>query len=163
MHVERTASYDADLPTVLEVLVSGELANARADAGGLDAPIHSVTDEETAPEAVTTLTLPADRMPDKARRFVGTDTTVKVRQKWDGKGPDRAQADFTVDVGSLPVKIDLTQTLTGQGDTTTATFTGDINVTIPLIGGKLEELAVKEVDAVLDRDQKLVNNILGAR
>ncbi|AZN29850.1 DUF2505 domain-containing protein [Flaviflexus salsibiostraticola] len=163
MHVERTATYDADLPTVLDVLVSSELANARTNAGRLDAPVHSVTDADTAPEAVTTVTVPADRIPEKARRFVSRATTVTIRQKWDGKGPDRASADFTVDVGSLPVKIDLTQTLTAEGDTTTASFSGEIRVTIPLIGPKLEKLAVSQVDAVLKRDQRLVNEILAAR
>lgn len=163
MHVERSITYHADLETVLGVLVSSDLASARAKAGGLDHPEHTLTREHTAPEAVTVVTVPAEKLPDKARKLVSRTTVVTITQVWDGRGPERATASFTVDVGSLPVTIRLTQTLVAQGETTLSTFEGDVKVSIPFIGSKLEQLAASKVDAVLAADHRIVNSLLAAR
>lgn len=163
MHVNNTITYDGELPEVLRVLISEELAKARADRGGLAAPRHTVAGSDDAPEATTVVTVPADKLPAKARRFMSRDTPVTITQAWDGTGPDRATAAFTVDVGSLPVKVALTQTLVADGGRTTSTFSGDVTVSIPIIGSKIEQMAARRVDSLLAEDQKLVNTILAQR
>lgn len=162
MHVERTITYNADLQSVQSVLVSEELAKARTETGGLAAPSHTL-DGGQAPKAVTVVTVPASRLPDKAKRFINKDTVVTITQSWDGTGPDRATADFTIDVGSLPVKITLTQTLLSTGDTTTSTYSGEVKVSIPIVGARLEKVAASRVDQLLTGDQKLVNGLLEKR
>jgi len=163
MHVERTIVFEADLQAVQSVLVSDELARARAASGRLDPPAHTLKNEETAPVAVTSITVPASRLPAKARRFLSKDTTATITQTWDGVGPDRASADFTVDVGSLPVKVRLTQTLTASGGSTTSTYSGDVKVSIPFVGAKIEQAAASHIDEILSADQRLVNDILRQR
>ena len=163
MHVERTITYGADLQSVQAVLASQELAQARADAGELAAPSHTLKEADSAPHAVTVVTVPASRLPDKAKRLISKDTVVTITQAWDGTGPNKATAAFTIDVGSLPVKVALTQTLVADGDRTTSTYSGDVKVSVPIIGAKLEKVAASKVDQLLAGDQKLVNGLLEKR
>lgn len=162
MHLERTISFSADLVSVQRVLISEELARARTEAGDLDAPQHTVTNAETAPKAVTVVTVPAAKLPDKFRRLINRDVIATITQTWDGTGPDVARADFTVDVGSLPVTVSLTQTLTANGYSTSCTYSGEVKVNVPFVGAKIEKIAASKIDGILEGDQKLVNAILAS-
>ena len=163
MRVERTISYSAELASVQQAYLSEELAVARTKAGNLAAPTHTVTSGNGGPKAVTALVVPASQLPDKARKLISRDINATITQQWDGTGPDTASAQFTVDVGSLPVSITLTQTLTSTGSSTQCTFAGDVKVTVPFVGAKLEKVAVSKVDELLSGDHKLVQQIIEAQ
>lgn len=163
MHVERTIAYDGDLRSIQTVLVSQELANARADSAGLPRPEHTLKDDSAAPETITVLTVPATKLPDKVKRLISKDTVVTITQSWDGTGPEQATATFTIDAGSLPVKVSLTQSLLSTGNTTSSTYAGEVTVSIPIIGRRVEQAAAGHIDKLLVRDQKLVNDLLADR
>lgn len=163
MRVERTISYSANLTSVQQAYISAELAQARAKTGNLAQPKHVISHEDTTPLAVTSLVVPADKLPEKARRLIKRDINATITQQWDGTGPDSATAQFTVDAGSLPVSVTLTQTLRQDGDTTLCTFAGDVKVNVPFVGAKLEQIAASKVDELLDGDRKLVEQIMASK
>jgi hypothetical protein len=104
-------------------------------------------------EAVTVsvdTSLPTSGVPAFARTFVGDTLRVLRTETW--TGPDSARLDLTVP--GKPARLNGTLLLTGSGTATDTaagrgtgtleTVVGDLSVSVPMVGGKLERL-VSEV------------------
>lgn len=156
MRIEASTTYPGELGRVREVLVSEELAHKRAEAAKASSPIHHLEGNT----ATTTIEIPLDKVPDMARPFLKGTKQVTVTQVWEETQGDIARAQFSIDTGSLPVTVSLTQTLTGAGETTQCSFQGDLKVKIPLFGSKIEKLVASKIQGVLKRDTKLVAGLL---
>jgi hypothetical protein len=75
-------------------------------------------------------------IPSYAEKFVGDRIAIAQRETW--RGP--TTADVEVTVPGKPVRMTGTIVLDSDGDRTVETVTGDISVSVPLIGGRIEEL-----------------------
>lgn len=84
-----------------------------------------------------------DRLPDLAKKVLKGTVTVEITDTWgapDAGGSRRS--DTLVNVQGAPVKALASQNLHARGDAETlATIRGDVDVKIPLIGGKLKTQA----------------------
>ena len=80
--------------------------------------------------------MPADGIPSFATKFVGSEIEVKQLETW--TGPTRA--DLEVTIPGKPGHMRGTVTLSERDGETVETIQGDIKVSIPIVGGKLEAL-----------------------
>src|ERR1700712_3805751 len=85
----------------------------------------------------TTRTFPA---PDAVARFTGGELTVTEQTVWAGDGPDgQRTGELTMTVKGQPVSMRGHVTLAAGGPGTIVQLTGDLKVSIPLLGKKLEQ------------------------
>jgi len=112
----------------------------------------SVTTEGDTTIVEITRTMPSD-MPDFIKKLTGDSVTVVQVEKW---GPADASgnrtADVSVDVQGQPARMIGTSTIAAQGDTTIMTLEGDVKVSLPLIGRRIEPEVAKAISASL-RDE----------
>ena len=156
MRIHETTTYPAPLADVVDALISRELAEARARAFKAEQPRHTV-DGLT---ATTVVPIPADQVPDFARPFLKNTSEITITQEWDGRGPAKAHAPFNVNVGKLPVVITLAQDLVADGETTRCTFSGELKVKIPIVGGRVEKKIAEQLTKLLRKDTAIVTKII---
>ncbi len=75
-------------------------------------------------------------IPSFAKKFAGDTTEAIQVEEWS----DPRSAAMTVTTPGKPTRITGTLSLTGDGDRTVEMFEGEVKVSVPLIGGKLEGL-----------------------
>ncbi|MEZ5096764.1 MAG: DUF2505 domain-containing protein [Nocardioides sp.] len=75
-------------------------------------------------------------IPPVAARFVGDEIEIEQREVW--HSPEAAS--FLVTIPGKPARLDGSITLRAQGEQTVETFTGDIEVSIPFVGAKIESM-----------------------
>lgn len=101
----------------------------------------------------TSRTLPA---PEIAARFTGPTLTVQERIEWGEAGPDGSRtATVTLNVPGQPVEMNGRLALSPGGPGTVIELTGELKVSIPLLGRKLEQAAAPAVLAGFDVQQKV--------
>ncbi|MDO5722931.1 MAG: DUF2505 domain-containing protein [Flaviflexus sp.] len=152
MHVERSITYPAPPEKVASVLLSEELATARAQEAGADAPEHT-RDGNTARTTVEMTDLPSP-----INKFISKGASATVVQTLRERGEG-----YSGEVGvetSLPVTVSADLELAPDGAHTRASLTGDLSVNVPFVGKKIEKMVSEKLDDVLARDAELVEGLL---
>jgi len=89
-------------------------------------------------------------MPDFIKKLTGDAVTVTQIEKW---GPADAAgsrtAEVSVDIHGQPARMQGTSTIAAHGATTTMSVDGDVKVSIPLIGRRIEPEVAKAISASL--------------
>lgn len=106
----------------------------------------------------TVRSVPTDRVPDIARKFVGSSIEVTQVEKW--SAPDAAgsrTATVQITVGGVPVTVNGTEQLTGQGEVSELAVDAKVFSSIPFIGGKLASAAEPYIGKALNLQAAQVN------
>lgn len=98
-------------------------------------------------------------MPSYAQKFVGDQIEIAQRETW--RQP--TIADVVVTVPGKPVRMTGTIVLEDDGDRTLETVSGDIAVSVPLIGGRIEELVGNVFRLALDAEYAVGQRWLAER
>ena len=133
MKLDYTQAYPAEPAKVVALLRNKDFVEDVArHAGALE---HTV---EVASDATTlAMRLP---VPGKLTRFVGESIQLNQVFRFTEPGPDgTAHGTVEVDVPGMPVDVNAQGTLSPTDAGTTARYTGDLKVKIPLVGKKVEE------------------------
>ncbi|MEU5691434.1 DUF2505 domain-containing protein [Actinosynnema sp. NPDC020468] len=93
--------------------------------------------------------VPADRLPSVARGLLGGDLVIDRAESWTEAG---YAGTVEVTLNGVPGRLDGTITLADTTSGSTLTLAGQVKVSIPLMGGKLESLIAEQVAALLDRE-----------
>lgn len=103
----------------------------------------------------TTLVMSTDRVPDIAKKFVGSEVTVEEVQSWSAPAEDGSRTGtISLTVPGAPVSMSATTRMSAHGGTTSITVDGDLVAKIPLIGGKLEKAALPYISKVLRAEER---------
>lgn len=89
-------------------------------------------------------------IPGFAKKFVGDELRIVQEERWQGP-----RADVTVTIPGKPGHITGTATLTRDGDGVREQVELDVEVKIPLVGGKIAALIGDQLRDVLAREQRL--------
>ncbi|QOR46171.1 DUF2505 domain-containing protein [Trueperella pecoris] len=164
MKFESETSFVGPLDLVVDVLTSEELLRAREKAAGVTQEVEFAKDGDT---HSFRLQVPADRIPAAVRSFLpngmkifATATTVVQSQAGRIHG---AKIPYVIDVSGAPASGSLTMLLADGGVTTPAKITGEIKVSLPLIGGRIEKMAVDQLGKIMSRDTAIVNAEIARR
>jgi hypothetical protein len=103
------------------------------------------------PTVVVDQTQPARGIPSFARRFVGDEIQIVQRESW----RDDTAARLTVNLPGKPGRFDGELHLQPDGTGTTETVTGNVEVKVPLVGGRLEGLVSDLLKAALNAEQRV--------
>lgn len=99
--------------------------------------------------------LPAE-VSDAVRKLVGETVTIVQHEVWGVAGPDGARsADVRLEVRGQPASMAGTHTLTPSGGGAALRMSGDLKVTIPFLGGRLEKELGKAVSAGLTKEHEV--------
>ncbi len=98
----------------------------------------------------------AAQVSDALKKFVGDTVTIVQTERWGAAGGDGARSsDLRLDVVSQPAAMTGTQSLTALDAGTVFALAGDLKVSIPLLGGKIEKEIAKAVSAGQAEEHRL--------
>jgi Protein of unknown function (DUF2505) len=92
-----------------------------------------------------------DRIPSFAQRLVGTEIRFLQRETW--ATPDAA--DIHVTIPGKPGEMNGTESLTQSGDDVVQQIDLAVKVSIPLVGGKVEDLVAGFIGKAFDAENKV--------
>lgn len=102
--------------------------------------------------------VPAEHLPSIAKSLLGGDLVIQRMENW-------AAGAGTVEVtlNGVPGRLDGAFTITDNGSGSKLTLTGEVKVSIPLMGGKLEKLIAEQVAVLLDKESEFTSEWLANR
>lgn len=97
-------------------------------------------------------------MPDFIKKLTGDTVSVKQVEKWaEPDGDGSRKADILVQILGQPAEMKGTAIIANDGELTTFAIDGDIKVSIPLLGKKIEPEVAKAIVASLRGEVELGN------
>ena len=159
MRFEHHTTYNSSAAAVYAMLIDQDFRQRVSERqGALRTDVTSIGDPGS-PDSVqisVEQVLPADGLPDIAKKFIGTEITVRRRDRWENAR--LAQVDIAIPdkPGSLAARLSLTE----QDNATTVSIDGDLAVSIPFIGAKLEALVGDMFRRALDAEAEVARSWL---
>jgi hypothetical protein len=136
------AEYPATADEVWGVMSTQDFQNAKCEAtttGDWSSTVSAAGDKT---RIVSERVLPTDDLPDIAKTFVGPTLTIAEVQVWGPPAADGTRTgDLQVQIKGVPMTLKGTVRLSPNGSGSVQEINGDLKVSVPLIGGKLEKAA----------------------
>lgn len=157
MRVHETLTLPLSAADAAAMYADPEYAAIRRDALGATSATSTVEGDPAGEFTVRTeLVLPTDRVPDVARRFVGSTLTVREVQSWSAPAADGSRTGTSaLEVVGMPAGMTGSTRLSADGDdASTLDIDGELTARVPLIGGRLEKAAVPYISSVLRVEQQ---------
>lgn len=151
MEFSHELSYDADLEAVAAMLA--DPAFREKVCAELHVLRHEVSVDGTGAGMAVVIdqTQRAKGIPGFAKKFVGEEIRIVQRETWH----DATSADLRIEVPGKPGTMGGRITLTGDGMRTVERVTGEVQVKVPLLGGKLEGLVGDLLASAYDAEQRV--------
>lgn len=157
MHFNATAEYPASAERVAELLTNPDFVDAKITASGATEGSKEITGDPAGAFTIeTTRTMPAELVPAQFRKFLSGGVVLTLVEEWGAPGAGgRREGNLSLKIAGVPASAKGTCTLenTGPG-ASRLTYDGDVKVSIPIFGAKIERVAVGAVEQVmgLERD-----------
>jgi hypothetical protein len=134
------------------------LRDRLAAIGGNDAELVSFATSGEKTSYQLKQGVPAEHLPSVAKSLLGGDLVIQRIENW-------AAGAGTVEVtlGGVPGRLDGSFTVTDNGSGSKLTLTGEVKVSIPLMGGKLEKMIAEQVAVLLDKESEFTSEWLANR
>lgn len=151
MAVQESTVINANVEQVIEAFSSEDFARFVCSEVGVEFGSFSVSGDTSAEFTATTeRTVPAERVPDIARKFVGNGVAMTQVDTVSAPAADGSRTVSTeVKVNGVPVSAQATQKLTPEGEQTRLDVNGEVSCSIPLVGKKIAAVAEPQVGRVL--------------
>lgn len=150
LNASTTLPFDAE--TVLGVFTDEAFVRHMSEYVG--GTLESLTvDGDTASAFTLTAvrTMPTQKLPDMARKFVGETLSVTQIEHWSAPQADGSrQADLTMTVANVPLNVTAVQRLVAQGGETVVDLQGTVSSSIPFLGGKIAGAAEPMIGKALN-------------
>ncbi|MBV1779223.1 DUF2505 domain-containing protein [Paeniglutamicibacter sp. ABSL32-1] len=129
--------------TVIATLADRDFAEHLTGLVGGELKSFEVAGDTAAAFTLTTVrTLPTDRAPEIARKFVGQSVEVTQVESWSSPAADGSrEATLKVTVGSLPVSVSGTESLRATDAGSALGVEATVSSSIPFVGGKIASAA----------------------
>jgi hypothetical protein len=143
--------YAASAADVYAMLADESFREKVCAASGALSQSASVTPTSAGMDVVVDQTLPAHGIPAFATKFVGSEIQVLQKETWTSP----THADLEVTIPGKPGHLRGSITLAENAGETVETVSGDIKVSIPLVGGKLEALIGDLLASALRNEERV--------
>lgn len=152
MAVQSTTIINAPIDQVARAFADENFARFSSEKVRVTLESFSVEGDHTGAFTATTVRgIPADRIPDMAKKIPGVGSGITMTQV-DRVSAPAADGSRTVDsevsVKGVPVTGTAQQKLISEGDRTTATVNGEVKCSIPLVGKKIAAAAEPQIGRV---------------
>lgn len=157
-----SADYGCGVDAVLRAFGDEQYWLARlADSGADTASLDGLqVGADGAVTVSTTQVLHSDRLPGLVAQFHRGDLEIHRRERWDPVRDGRAEATVDGEIPGAPVALTGTAVLTPHGSGSHLTFRADVEVRIPLVGGKIETFIGGQLVELLTAEQRFTNSWL---
>ncbi|MDY6054818.1 DUF2505 domain-containing protein [Micrococcus sp.] len=143
---------------VAETLLSEDFHRSVVESFG--GALESFSAEGTAegPMTITTVrTAPADRLPDMARKIIGSSLKVEQVERWSAPAADGSRTGTTtITVPAAKATAEGELRLDAAGEGSEYAVSGELAVKIPLVGSKIAAKAEPMVGKVVDRQARAI-------
>ncbi|MEI2642316.1 MAG: DUF2505 domain-containing protein [Candidatus Nanopelagicales bacterium] len=150
--ISRVDDYDASADAIWEMLSSREYVDGKYQALG-DISTEVKTFEATGDSITLQVNriVPAD-LPDFAKKVLGDTNRIVQNEKWTPSG-DGYVCDLKIEFPGKPMHITGRLEVKPAGEANAGWHVDmDVKASVPLVGGKLESVVVKETLASLDKE-----------
>lgn len=156
MGFERTQTYAADVDRAMEYFASAEMTKARyEERGETDVEVLEATRTDDGGARIVTRRVTEVDLPGFAKKVLGATNTLEQTDVWtpveDGDGYD---GQWSLEVKGAPVHTGGTMRLRPEGDGCVYTVTGNVEVKVPLVGGKVAGFLEDRAKKLLEREQR---------
>lgn len=152
--MDEVQHYDAPTDEVFAMLSDPAFIERKCYASGCIEADAESTPEGDGVTLVSRRVLPA-KLPSFAKRFVGETVTLIETQRWTAPNDHARTADFVVDFGNNPISFHGDIALQPDGAGTRVEYRGTIKCGVPLIGGKIEGVALEWITRYIDKEQRV--------
>ncbi|MGW6935144.1 DUF2505 domain-containing protein [Lentzea sp. NPDC054927] len=134
------------------------LRDRLAAIGGTNAELVTFTSVDGKTSYQLKQGVPAEHLPSVAKSLLGGDLVIQRVENW-------AAGAGTVEVTlvGVPGRLDGSFTVTDNGSGSKLTLAGEVKVSIPLVGGKLEKVIAEQVAVLLDKESEFTSEWLANR
>lgn len=144
--------YPAPPATVFSMLRDTAFRSEVCVATGALAHDVDVAEIGDAVTVTTTRVMPAE-VPELVRRFVGERITISQRERWMvGNDAVGRRADLLLRIVDAPATMQGSITLASHPDGCLETIAGDLRVTVPFVGGRIEAEVARALTLAIDRE-----------
>lgn len=151
-----TAEYSGTVEQVREAFGDKRYWLARLADSGVDAATLDTMDVDAdgTVRVSTTQTLRRDRLPGIATQFIRGDLTMVREESWTAVRDGAATATIKASIPGAPVRVDGTATLASAPQGSTVSYQAEVEVAIPLVGGKVEDFIRSQLVNLLTAEQR---------
>lgn len=156
--ISHDASYPCSPAELHAALCDPEYWRARVDKiGGPGATLDDVTSADGGVEVALTQKVAAEHLPAIVSKLISGDLSISRTETWGPLHGSGATSRTTARVASTPAFVSSTAELSGDDDAATVRTRGEAKVSVPLIGGSLEQAVADAVLRLLDAEQKFTS------
>ena len=134
------------------------LRDRLASIGGNDAELVTFSSANGTTSYQLKQGVPAEHLPSIAKSLLGGDLVIQRVENW-AAGAGTVE----VTINGVPGRLDGAFTITDNGAGSKTTLVGEVKVSIPLMGGKLEKLIAEQVVVLLNKESEFTSEWLANR
>ncbi|MFY9913235.1 MAG: DUF2505 domain-containing protein [Nocardioidaceae bacterium] len=157
MNISATISYPASTSPaqVYELSTDPDFRAAVCEAThALDYDVHIDEHDDGTSRVVVSRTMPAD-VPDFMKKLIGETVGVVQTEDWSAPGDDgQRTADLVLEIKGQPAKMVGTAAIVVTGTAVETRIEGNLKVSIPFVGKKIEAEVAKGIYAAIRREQE---------
>jgi uncharacterized protein DUF2505 len=136
------------------------LRDRLAALGGTDARLVSFSKDDGRTSYQLKQGVSAEHLPSVAKGLLGGDLVIHRTEVWTEAG---TTGTVEVTLNGVPGRLDGTIVLSEHQGGSRSTLTGQVKVSIPLMGGKLEAMIAEQVVKLLDKENEFTTEWLANR
>ena len=143
MALSTSASLPASVERIVELFSSEDFVRQVSEAAGGTLESYTVTgDTSGAFSTVVVRSMPTDRLPDLARKFVGAQLNLQQQEEWSAPAADGSrEVQISAKISGAPVEAKAVQRIVAEGESTRIDLEGSVTSSIPLFGNKIVQAA----------------------
>lgn len=158
--IEHRTDFPYPFEQVLAALTGEDAIRRRlAEIGGKDAELLSHENSASTIHYRMRQGIPSDKLPGVVRGVHSGDLHVEREQRWEVNG-QTATGPATANVSGVPGSITAHSELRQDGDGASLTINGEVKVSVPLVGGKIERTIAGQVEKLLGHESEHVADTL---
>jgi hypothetical protein len=151
MRFEHTLRYDACPEEVFAMLGEAVFRERVCEAQHATECTATVDGVDDTMSVMVDQKRPSEGIPSFAKKFVGDTIHIRQREEWSSA----TDAELDVTIPGKPGHLKGTITLRPDGDGTVETVAGELKVSIPLVGGKIEVLIGELLEHALQAEHRI--------
>ncbi|NYE96584.1 hypothetical protein FHU41_002834 [Psychromicrobium silvestre] len=143
MALSTSASLSAGVEQVVELFSSEDFVRQVSEAAGGTLESFTLTgDRAAAFSTVSVRSMPTDRLPELAKKFVGARLNVQQQEQWSAPAADGSrEVQISAKISGAPVEAKAVQRIVAEGASTRIELEGTVTSSIPLFGNKIVQAA----------------------
>ncbi|MFC4605208.1 DUF2505 domain-containing protein [Rhodococcus kronopolitis] len=162
-HIPHSSSYPQSVAEVHRALTSEQYWRDRlAEVGGPGASFGHLTVADGTVDVEVAQAIPAEHLPSIVTKIRPGDLVITRTETWGPLDGDRARGTFTARVEGVPATLSGALTLSADGTGSTVALDGQVEVKLPLIGGKIEGVIADQVTELLENEDRFTAEWLGS-